>query len=76
MTFSNSLDPDPDPNRFDTEEIFEKLILKKKSEYVKFWGRLPSMQRVIGNYTSPTLTNFSMKYLVMLKVYTDVGGVE
>ena len=26
------------------------------------------------NYT--TLTNFSTKYLVMCKVYTDVGGIK
>ena len=28
----------------------------------------------IINYT--TLTNFSTKYLVMFKVYTDVGGIN
>ena len=28
----------------------------------------------ISAYT--TLTNFSMKYLVMCKVYTDVGGIK
>ena len=28
----------------------------------------------INTYT--TLTNFSTKYLVMCKVYTDVGGIK
>ena len=28
----------------------------------------------IWDYT--TLTNFSMKYLMMCKVYTDVGGIR
>ena len=35
----------------------------------KFW-RTKSYQ----NYT--TFTNFSMKFLVMCKVYTDVGGIK
>ena len=29
---------------------------------------------VISHYT--TFTNFSMKYLMMCKVYTDVGGIK
>ena len=28
------------------------------------------------NYFYTTFTNFSMKYLVMCKVYTDVSGIE
>ena len=28
------------------------------------------------NYYYTTLTNFSTKYLVMCKVYTDVGGIK
>ena len=32
------------------------------------------MQNIKGLYT--TLTNFSAKYLVMCKVYTDVGGIK
>ena len=27
-------------------------------------------------YTYTTFTNFSMKYLVICKVYTDVGGIK
>ena len=35
---------------------------------------LSTLINIILDYT--TLTNFSTKYLVMCKVYTDVGGIK
>ena len=35
---------------------------------------IPLSERSLGVYT--TFTNFSMKYLVMCKVYTDMGGIK
>ena len=40
---------------------------------VKLTAFTVSEKSIIGIYT--TLTNFSTKYLVMCKVYTDVGGI-
>ena len=34
----------------------------------------PHLGLIINIYT--TLTDFSMKYLLMCKVYTDVGGIK
>ena len=35
-----------------------------------------STKKVQGKITYTTLTNFSTKYLVMCKVYSDVGGIK
>ena len=49
-----------------THAVKEKGIIQQISFSLQFCG--------FGNYT--TFTNFSMKYLVMCKVYTDVGGIK
>ena len=37
---------------------------------------LPLTLNRYKNYIYTAITNFSMKYLVMCKVYTDVGGIK
>ena len=37
-------------------------------------GKNRCLSFIVNHYT--TLTNFSMKYLVVCKVYTDVGGIK
>ena len=44
------------------------------SSWAWFIEKGVSKVQEILNYT--TLTNFSMKYLMMYKVYTDVGGIK
>ena len=38
------------------------------------WGWVDRLNSDIAHYT--TFTNFSMKYHLMCKVYTDVGGIK
>ena len=45
---------------------------KSQGQFHKTIQRL--LKFIISHYT--TLTNFSMKYLTMCKVYTDVGGIK
>ena len=46
--------------------------------YAKFHIKYPLTFTIILNYITvyTTLTNFSTKYLMMCKVYTDVGGIK
>ena len=47
--------------------------------FMMFWVMRGHNQETIPNvhiYVYTTFTNFSMKYLVMCKVYTDVGGIK
>ena len=50
--------------------IFEKRFMWKTI----LIPPLPTLAQNILYYT--TFTNFSTKYLVMCKVYTDVGGIK
>ena len=42
--------------------------------YAMLWITLGTPGKCVPFYT--TLTNFSTKYIVMCKVYTDVGGIK
>ena len=57
------------------ESIISICLLKITKQIVKSFVIYPKLLTVfdIGFYT--TLTNFSTKYLVTCKVYTDEGGI-
>ena len=42
---------------------------------VTIWQIIYMITKFVS-WTYTTFTNFSMKYLVMCKVYTDVGGIK
>ena len=50
-----------------------KLVFDSRGKYCNTITR----KQILKNYIPyTTLTNFSTKYLVMCKVYTDVGGIK
>ena len=57
-------------NRWNFNTENNSIFVFWKNTYM----RLKFRKQVILHYT--TLTNFSTKYLVMCKVYTDVGGIK
>ena len=68
--------------------IFETFISETDFTAIKYSGqgsfkvkkemidKLLFLLKTIGIYPYTTLTNLSTKYLVMCKVYTDVGGIK
>ena len=49
-------------------------VLNISEHWLILWKYFKSKRKIITFYT--TLTDNSTKYLVMCKVYTDVGGIK
>ena len=53
---------------------------KKKNGIMGWWCLVfsihPSFKHASSMSSYTTLTNFSTKYLVMCKVYTEIGGIK